>query len=192
MKKISVTTKPYPGFPTDLQAQLMVLMTQAYGISKIEENKEPERYLNPLDWGIAVHKTLENLFYQNRKITAIEIQKIQNELESIMLKTFNEIFLDKRYSIGKNILIYHHFKKCIENLLKKELNRIKLFGDYTILETEKTVSNASSISINGDKRPIKLVGQIDRIDLTNDGIRLVDYKTGLISKSEISLNGFNF
>ena len=160
-------------------------------ISKIEEKKEPERYLNPLDWGIAVHKTLENLFYQNRKITAIEIQKIQNELESIMLKTFNEIFLDKRYSIGKNILIYHHFKKCIENLLKKELNRIKLFGDYKILETEKTVSNASSISINGDKRPIKLVGQIDRIDLTNDGIRLVDYKTGLISKSEISLNGFN-
>ena len=75
--------------------------------------------------------------------------------------------------------------------MKKELNRIKLFGDYKILETEKTVSNASSISINGDKRPIKLVGQIDRIDLTNDGIRLVDYKTGLISKSEISLNGFN-
>ena len=63
-------------------------------ISKIEEKKEPERYLNPLDWGIAVHKTLENLFYQNRKITAIEIQKIQNELES-MIKTFNGIFLDK-------------------------------------------------------------------------------------------------
>ena len=61
-------------------------------ISKIQEKKEPERYLNPLDWGIAVHKTLENLFYQNRKITATEIQKIQNELESIMLKTFNENF----------------------------------------------------------------------------------------------------
>ena len=25
LKKVSVSTKPYPGFPTDLQAQLMVL-----------------------------------------------------------------------------------------------------------------------------------------------------------------------
>ena len=31
LKKINITTKPYPGFPTDLQAQLMVLLTQANG-----------------------------------------------------------------------------------------------------------------------------------------------------------------
>ena len=36
--KINVSTKPYPGFPTDLQAQLMVLMTRAKGKSKIKEN----------------------------------------------------------------------------------------------------------------------------------------------------------
>ena len=28
LKKIDIVTKPYPGFPTDLQAQLMVLLTQ--------------------------------------------------------------------------------------------------------------------------------------------------------------------
>ena len=38
LKKISITTKPYPGFPTDLQAQLMVLLTQAEGTSKIKED----------------------------------------------------------------------------------------------------------------------------------------------------------
>ena len=27
LKAINLVTKPYPGFPTDLQAQLMVLMT---------------------------------------------------------------------------------------------------------------------------------------------------------------------
>ena len=35
------------------------------------------------------------------------------------------------------------------------------------------------------------LGQIDRIDLTNDGIRLVDYKTGIVNPNEISLNGFD-
>ena len=28
LKKINISTKEYPGFPTDLQAQLMVLLTQ--------------------------------------------------------------------------------------------------------------------------------------------------------------------
>ena len=31
LKSINVVTKPYPGFPTDLQAQIMVLMTGAEG-----------------------------------------------------------------------------------------------------------------------------------------------------------------
>ena len=38
LKKIKISTRPYPGFPTDLQAQLMVLLTQANGISKIRED----------------------------------------------------------------------------------------------------------------------------------------------------------
>ena len=46
LKKINITTKPYPGFPTDLQAQLMVLMTQAQGISKIKENIFENRFMH--------------------------------------------------------------------------------------------------------------------------------------------------
>ena len=46
LKNITVITKPYPGFPTDLQAQLMVLMTQAKGISKISENIFENRFMH--------------------------------------------------------------------------------------------------------------------------------------------------
>ena len=46
LKKINVVTKPYPGFPTDLQAQLMVLLTQAKGISKIKENIFENRFMH--------------------------------------------------------------------------------------------------------------------------------------------------
>ena len=46
LKKINVITKPYPGFPTDLQAQLMVLMTQANGLSKISENIFENRFMH--------------------------------------------------------------------------------------------------------------------------------------------------
>jgi UDP-N-acetylglucosamine 1-carboxyvinyltransferase len=46
LKKTNVITKPYPGFPTDLQAQLMVLMTQANGLSKISENIFENRFMH--------------------------------------------------------------------------------------------------------------------------------------------------
>jgi len=46
LKKINISTKPYPGFPTDLQAQLMVLLTQADGISKIKEDIFENRFMH--------------------------------------------------------------------------------------------------------------------------------------------------
>jgi len=48
-KKISgikVETKPFPGFPTDLQAQIMVLMTKAKGVSTIRENIFENRFMH--------------------------------------------------------------------------------------------------------------------------------------------------
>ncbi len=46
LKKTNIFTKPYPYFPTDLQAQLMVLMTQANGLSKIKENIFENRFMH--------------------------------------------------------------------------------------------------------------------------------------------------
>jgi len=46
LRATDVTTLPYPGFPTDLQAQWMALMTQAPGISVITEKIYPDRYMH--------------------------------------------------------------------------------------------------------------------------------------------------
>jgi len=46
LKSINVVTKPYPGFPTDLQAQIMVLMTKAEGISTIREGIFENRFMH--------------------------------------------------------------------------------------------------------------------------------------------------
>ncbi len=40
----SMITEPHPGFPTDLQAQFMVLMTQAEGLSTISETVFENRF----------------------------------------------------------------------------------------------------------------------------------------------------
>ena len=46
LRAVDVTTMAYPGFPTDLQAQFMALMTRADGVSVITEKIYPERFIH--------------------------------------------------------------------------------------------------------------------------------------------------
>jgi len=46
IKTCNVTTDPYPGFPTDLQAQFMALMTLAEGQSQIKETIFENRFMH--------------------------------------------------------------------------------------------------------------------------------------------------
>ena len=46
LRAAHVTTLPYPGFPTDMQAQYMTLMTQAAGTSDITESIFENRYMH--------------------------------------------------------------------------------------------------------------------------------------------------
>ncbi len=45
-RAVEVTTPPFPGFPTDLQAQLMALMTRAKGTSRITETIFENRFMH--------------------------------------------------------------------------------------------------------------------------------------------------
>ena len=46
IKSANITTSPYPNFPTDLQAQIMVLMTKANGVSTIKEKIFENRFMH--------------------------------------------------------------------------------------------------------------------------------------------------
>lgn len=46
LEPISIETQPFPGFPTDLQAQLMALMTRARGTSVIRETIFENRFMH--------------------------------------------------------------------------------------------------------------------------------------------------
>lgn len=59
LSPVDITTLPYPGFPTDLQAQMMALLSTVEGISVIIEKVYPERFmhiaeLNRLGAGISL------------------------------------------------------------------------------------------------------------------------------------------
>ena len=51
LRPIDITTLPYPGFPTDLQAQSMALMSITDGISIITEKIYPDRFMHVSEMG---------------------------------------------------------------------------------------------------------------------------------------------
>ncbi len=56
---LQVTTHPYPGFPTDLQAQMMVYLTTLPGISIVQERVFPDRFMHVaelLRMGARIHR----------------------------------------------------------------------------------------------------------------------------------------
>lgn len=60
LKAANITTLPYPGFPTDLQAQFMACLAQAEGVSLITEKVYPDRFMHVAElnrMGAAIQRT---------------------------------------------------------------------------------------------------------------------------------------
>jgi UDP-N-acetylglucosamine 1-carboxyvinyltransferase len=57
-RPIDITTAPYPGFPTDMQAQMMALLSRALGTSVISETVFENRFMHAAElcrMGAAIH-----------------------------------------------------------------------------------------------------------------------------------------
>ena len=106
LKKINITTKPYPGFPTDLQAQLMVLMTQADGISKISENIFENRFMHVPElrrMGAKIKVKNKNAFVEGpSKLTGAEV--MATDLRASVSLVLAGLIAENRTIINR---IYH-------------------------------------------------------------------------------------
>jgi UDP-N-acetylglucosamine 1-carboxyvinyltransferase len=70
IKAVNVATAPFPGFPTDLQAQLMALMTRAEGNSHITETIFENRFMHVQElarFGARIHLDGETAIVEGMK-----------------------------------------------------------------------------------------------------------------------------
>jgi UDP-N-acetylglucosamine 1-carboxyvinyltransferase len=128
LKKTNITTKPYPGFPTDLQAQLMVLMTQASGVSKISENIFENRFMHVPElrrMGAKIEIKNKIAFIKGpSKLTGAEV--MATDLRASVSLVLAGLIADNRTIINR---IYHLDRgyEFLEKKLKKCKAEIKRF-----------------------------------------------------------------
>ena len=120
LKKINISTKPYPGFPTDLQAQLMVLMTQTKGLSKIKENIFENRFMHVPE----LRRMGASIEIQNKtayilgpsKLTGAEV--MATDLRASVSLVLAGLIAENRTIVNR----IYHLDRGYENLVKKLKN----------------------------------------------------------------------
>ena len=120
IKSIKIKTAPYPGFPTDLQAQIMVLLCKANKSSIIQENIFENRFMHVAELNRMGAKILIN---GNKAVVEGNVNFAPAELMATDLRASVSLILAALTTNGKSVInrIYHLDRgyESIEKKLKK-------------------------------------------------------------------------
>ena len=120
IKNIKLTTSPYPGFPTDLQAQLMVLLCKSFGRSEIVERIFENRFMHASELNRMGAKIK---ILANKAVIEGNVNFKAAELMATDLRASVSLILAALTAKGKSIInrIYH-LDRGYENIEKKLRN----------------------------------------------------------------------
>ena len=168
--------------PIDYYFQYILKIKQ---VDEVEENIE----LNTL--GTIIHKTLEALYfpYLDQFLSENSIADCVNRLDDEVLKQFKVIYKEGEIKKGRNLLAFEVAKRNVSNFLKIELENIKNGDVVRILFLEKRFEN---VLVHPNLPfPIKIGGEVDRIEERNGILRIIDYKTGKVEAKNTTLKSWN-
>jgi len=117
IKNINIKTAPYPGFPTDLQAQIMVLLCKANKNSIIKEDIFENRFMHVAELNRMGAKISTN---GSKAIVQGNINFVPAELMATDLRASVSLILAALTAKGKSVInrIYH-LDRGYENIEKK-------------------------------------------------------------------------
>lgn len=150
--------------------------------------KQPEDVGEDVDarlFGNLLHNALRRIYDQfgDKVVTSEKIEKVHAD-DSLIYKTIDsafceEVFGDKdgtgsRKPEGYNLIVRQVLHTYIKQFLKTEINA----APFTIRHLEEKHYVAFPLNVNATEQKVRIGGVIDRVDMKNGAIRILDYKTG--------------
>ena len=160
-------------------------------ILKIKEFDDVEETVAYNTLGTIVHETLDKLYqpFVGKYLQKEDVVIMQTKAKDLVVKYFKIEFKNGDISTGKNRLIFEVANRFVSNFLSKEIVLLKdKNNQLKIIATEENL--AAEITIDGLDFPIKLHGNVDRVDELNGEIRIIDYKSGMVKSSELKVTDF--
>ncbi|MEO8235928.1 MAG: PD-(D/E)XK nuclease family protein [Flavobacterium sp.] len=160
-------------------------------ILSIRESEEVEENIALNTLGTIIHETLEALYKPliNKFLTTDDLDKMLVLANDEVLKQFKEIYKEGEVKKGRNLLAFEVAKRNVFNFLIEEKKQIANGDALKILALETPLER-----ILEDGRlpfPVKIAGNVDRIEIRNNKIRIIDYKTGKVDKNSVQLKDWN-
>ncbi|TYP99685.1 PD-(D/E)XK nuclease superfamily protein [Tenacibaculum adriaticum] len=160
-------------------------------VLKIREFEEVEEEVAYNTLGTVVHDTLEELYkpFVGKFLLVNDVVEMQKKVKILVEKYFKEHFKKGDITTGKNRLIFEVAIRFVENFLQQERTLLKdKKNQLKIIGTEKNYE--AKIEVDGIDFPIKIHGQVDRVDVLNGVTRVIDYKTGMVKSTDLKITDF--
>ena len=161
-------------------------------ILKIKEFDDVEETVAFNTLGTVVHEALDELYqpFVGGFLSVEDVSNMEKESKDLVVKHFELQFKNGDLTKGKNRLIFEVANRFVSNFLSKEKELVKNEKNkLKIIATEENLS--AEIIIEGIDFPIKLHGQVDRVDELNGVLRIIDYKTGMVTGGNLRVPEFN-
>ena len=159
-------------------------------ILKLKEFDDVEETIAYNTLGTVVHETLDKLYkpFVGKFLLVEDIEAMKEKSKDLVVKYFKIEFKNGDISTGRNRLIFEVANRFVNNFLAQEKELLKDKNQLKIIATEEDL--ATEIAIDGIDFPIKIHGQVDRVDELNGVLRIIDYKTGMVSAGDLKVPDF--
>ena len=160
-------------------------------ILRIKEFDDVEETVAYNTLGTVVHETLDELYkpFIGKFLTVDAISNMEKITKDLVVKHFKIHFKNGDLRTGKNRLIFEVANRFVVNFLAQEKKLLKdQNNQLKIIATEENLS--AKIEIEGIDFPVKIHGNVDRVDELNGEIRIIDYKSGMVKSSELKVLNF--
>lgn len=153
-------------------------------VNELKESEKISDEIDPAMLGTLLHSVMKKLYsgLRGKVVDAENIRAIADNKQGIDRLIANTI--DEQYkrindsNVAINELI---IKSVLRIFILRILYIDRKAAPFTILEVEHPVSFKILIESNGGKSELLIGGNVDRIDMKDGTIRIVDYKTGKTS-----------
>lgn len=159
-------------------------------VLRINEMDEVEENIAVNTLGTIIHEVLEVLYYPylNKYLSIKDIEEMLLKIDVITLEKFKLVYKEGEIKKGKNLLAFEVAKRNIYNFLQVEKSTVEAGEAVKIIALEEKIE-----TLLEDERlpyPIKIAGNVDRIELRGNVIRIIDYKTGKVDGNALKINDF--
>lgn len=159
-------------------------------ILRIDETDEVEETVAYSTMGTIVHDTLENLYKEcNALLDKQSLERIKKKADAELETQFKKSFLNGDYTQGFNLIIYNVAKQFVHRTINYDLDLIQKGNAIEIIELEQMLS--AELYIPSINQKVKIYGLADRIERFNGMLRIIDYKTGAVDSTNLSVTDWD-